>query len=197
MTIQNNDMELGAEFARYSREARLLEARTIFLSEAVTSKTAKRVIADLFVLDETSDKPIYLFLNSPGGEVTSGFAIFDVIRYINSEVVVVTAGLCASIATVINVAVPKERRFCLPNSKFLIHQPLISGQIQGPASDIEITAVQIIKTRERINQLLADECGQSLIKVEEDTQRDYWMTAPEAIEYGLVGKIIKSKKELK
>ena len=179
------------------RELKLYENRKIFLSEAVSSDTAKKIVADLLTLDNLSAEPITLFLNSPGGEVNSGFAIYDTIRFIKSPVVVVSTGLCASIATVINIAVPKNRRYSMPNAKFLIHQPLISGQIFGPASDIEITAKQILKTREKINKMLAESCGQSVDKVEEDTTRDHWMDAGEALEYGLVGKIITQAEEVK
>jgi len=178
------------------RESKLLEARTIFLSEPVSSDTAKRLVADLLTLDSISQQPIELFINSPGGEVNSGFAIYDTIRFIKSPVRVIITGLCASIATIINIAVPKERRFSMPNARFLIHQPLIAGQIYGQATDIEITAEQIIKTREKINRMLAEACGQSLKRVEEDTERDYWMSAEEARAYGLIGKVIQHKGEI-
>lgn len=174
----------------------LLEARTVLISEAVTPKTTARVVRDLIILDEISHNPIKIFINSPGGEVNSGFAIFDTIRYIKSEVIIINAGLCASIATIINIAVKKENRLAMPHSMFMIHQPLIHGQVIGPASDLEITANQILHTRARINKLLAKECGQALNQVEEDTSRDYWMTADEALKYGLIFKIINSKKEM-
>ena len=109
---------------------------------------------------------------------------------------VITAGLCASIATIINIAVPKENRLSMPNSQFLIHQPLIGGQVYGVASDLEITANEIIKTRAKVNKLLAEACGQPLEKIEEDSKRDYWMSAEEALKYGLIGRIISSKKEI-
>lgn len=175
---------------------RMYENRTLFLSEPVTSKTAKKFVSDLLTLDMESNDPIRLYVNSPGGEVSSGFAIYDTIRYIKSEVTIINAGLCASIATIINISVPKERRISLPNTKFLIHQPLISGQIYGQASDIEIHANDIIKTRTKINTLLSKECGQPYERVEEDCARDYWMTATEALEYGLIGKVIENAGEL-
>ena len=174
----------------------MLEWGRLFLSEAVSASTARHVVTDLLILDETSHEPIKLFINSPGGEVNSGFAIFDTIRFIKSDVWIINAGLCASIATIINIAAKKEHRFSLPNSKFLIHQPLIGGHFQAVASDLEIHAAQILKTREKINQLLALECGQPMKKVEEDTTRDYWMDAAEALEYGLISKIITSQSEL-
>ncbi len=178
-------------------EAKLLQRRAIFISEAITSKSAKRFISELLALEaDKSGAPITLYLNSPGGEVNSGFAIFDTIRFISSPVTIVNTGLCASIATVINVAAKKNRRFSMPNAKFLIHQPLIPGQVYGQASDLEITAREILKTREKINRLLADETGTSLEKVEKDTVRDYWMTASEAVEYGLITRIVETHKDL-
>ena len=173
-------------------EMKLLESRTLFISEGINAAVAKTVVSQLLALDIESDKPIHMYLNSPGGEVNSGFAIYDTMRFIKSEVKVITTGLCASIATIINCGAPKQHRYSTPNSKFLIHQPLIGGQVQGQASDIEITAREIIKTRAKINKLLSDECGQSLAKVEEDTTRDFWMSAEEAVEYGLASKIIEN-----
>jgi len=197
MTIYNehDDDELATLFDQF-RDNKLLKSRTLFLSEAVTASTARKLVSDLLILDAEAHTPITLFINSPGGEVNSGFAIFDTIRFLHSEVRVINAGLCASIATIINIATKKELRFSLPNSKFLIHQPLIGGHVQGSASDIEITATQILKTREKINKLLALECGQPLEKVEEDTTRDYWMDAAEALEYGLITKIITHRRDI-
>lgn len=203
--LQNETLTLGVSnagfpdlgFADQFSEMKLLERRKVFLSEAVTAKTAKRIIGDLLALDaDKPGEPITLYINSPGGEVNSGFAIFDTIRFIKSPVTIVNAGLCASIATVINVAAKKDRRFSMPNAKFLIHQPLIPGQVYGQASDLEITAREILKTREKINKLLAKETGTDISKVEKDTVRDYWMNAQEAVEYGLVTKIVESAKDL-
>ena len=193
--IEGNTRSMfGAEFSRLLWDERLLESRSIYFSEAVTAKSAERIVANLLLLDQASQEPIYLYLNSPGGEVNSGFAIYDTIRYIDSEVFVITNGLCASIATIINIAVDKKQRIALPNSKFLIHQPLIGGQVQGSASDLEITATQILKTRERINKLLAESCGQKLEKIEKDALRDYWMTADEAKAYGMIDEVLERKK---
>lgn len=189
-------LDLGREFSGQMKEARLIEARTILISEGVGPETTERVVRDLLIMDEINQNPIKIYINSPGGEVNSGFAIFDTIRFIKSEVIIINAGLCASIATIINIAAKKENRYSLPHSMFLIHQPLISGQMIAPASDLEIQAVQIEKTRARINQLLAKECGQPLKQLEEDTLRDYWMTASEACNYGLISKVITSKKEI-
>ena len=188
--------DLFRELAHSYSEQRLLDTRSIFISEGIDAKVARRIISHLLVLDEEGDKPVTVYLNSPGGEINSGFAIFDTIRYINSPVRIVNAGLCASIATIINIAAHKGRRYSLPNAKFLIHQPLIMGQVEGQASDLEITAKEILKTREKINKFLAEECGQPIEKIAEDTIRDFWMTAEEALDYGLISKIIIDKKEL-
>jgi ATP-dependent Clp protease protease subunit len=146
---------------------------------------------------QNAEKPITIYLNSPGGEVSSGFAIFDTIRFINSPVRIVVTGLAASAATIIFCAVKKDRRYTMPNAKFMIHQPSIGGQIYGQASDLEITAREILKTRQKANEILAKECGQPLEKVEVDTTRDYWMSAGEAKEYGLATKIIESISDLR
>ena len=188
---------LGDAFSNELREQRLLESRTIFMSEGVSSDTARRLVSDFLILDSMSTDPIHLYINSPGGEVNSGFAIYDTIQFLKSEVKVVNAGLCASIATIINCAVKKENRYSLPNTRFLIHQPLIMGHIQGQASDLEIHANEILKTRDKLNGILSRECGQPLERVEKDTLRDYWMTAEEAKEYGLINHVIENASQLK
>lgn len=192
----NHSGDLSGELIKILAGQELLAARTVFLSEAVTSDTARHVITNLLVMDSRGNAPIYLYLNSPGGEVDSGFAIYDTIRFLRSPVTIINTGLCASIATIINISVPKERRCCMPNTRFLIHQPLIHGQIVAPAADIEITATQVLSTRTRLNTLLAQACGQSFEKVERDTARDYWLNAEEALAYGLIGRIMSSGGEL-
>jgi ATP-dependent Clp protease, protease subunit len=194
--MEMNGSELGF-LAGALTEQQLCDKRVLFISEGITSAVAKRVVGQLLLMDSKSHEPITIYQNSPGGEVNSGFAIYDTIRFLGSTVRIVNTGLCASIATVINVACKKENRFSTPNTRFLIHQPLIPGQIVGQASDLEITAREILKTRERINKLLAEECKQDLAKVEKDTVRDYWMTAEEAVSYGLVSKIIRNQSELR
>ncbi|MBC7660430.1 MAG: ATP-dependent Clp protease proteolytic subunit [Chitinophagaceae bacterium] len=185
------------QLAGQQSENKLLEKRVIFVSEGINSAVAKKVVNNLLAMDaQDSSKPIYMYLNSPGGEVNSGFAIYDTMRFINSEVRVVCTGLTASIGTIILLGAPKKHRYTMPNTRFLIHQPLIGGHVQGQASDLEITAREIIKTRSKINHMLAEECGQPLAKVEEDTTRDYWMTAEEAKTYGLVTKIVANIKEI-
>ena len=183
------------ELQKNSRSQKLLEARTIILSQGVNAALAERVIGDLWLLAQKNDEPIKLVVNSPGGEVNSGLAIYDTIRFIKPEVYILNAGLCASIATIINCAVESAQRYSLPHTKFLIHQPLIMGHIEGSASDLEIHAEDILKTRERLNQILAEACSQSLEKLTEDTLRDYWMSAQEAKEYGLISTIVNSSSE--
>lgn len=176
---------------------KLIDDRILVISEAINSKSAKSMIETLLALDATdSKKPIYIFLNTQGGEVSSGFAIFDVIRFVRSEVKIIVTGLAASIGTVILLGAKKENRFILPNAKMLIHQPLISGSIEGQASDLEIHAKEILATREKIAQLYQKETNQSLDQIQKDMERDHWLTAQEAIEYGFVSKIIKGWNEL-
>ncbi len=193
----NHDEDKDKEKENPSIIEKLLKTRTLTLFDAVTSKTAKELIQGFFLLEgEDASKPITLYINSPGGEINSGFAIYDTIRFIKPEVKIICSGLCASIATVILMAAKKENRLSLPNSRFLIHQPLIAGQVQGQATDIEITANEILKTREKINNLLSEETGQSLDKVQKDTERDYWMNANETLEYGLITRIITTRNEI-
>ena len=168
----------------------------IVISESIHSASARKVIEHILALDSHQQKEITLFLNSPGGEVSSGFGIYDVMRFIRSPIRVVVSGLAASIATVILLGAPKEHRYALPNSRFLIHQPLIHGSIQGQASDIEIHAKEIIKTREKIARLYEAETHQSLERISRDMERDYWMTATEAKEYGLISKVVQHWKEI-
>lgn len=197
MKNETMNMGLADEAANFAREQRLMESRSIFMSEGVSSDTARRIVSDLLILDSMSSEPIKLYVNSPGGEVNSGFAIYDTIRFIKSEVKIINAGLCASIATIINCAAKKENRYSLPNTRFLIHQPLIMGHIQGQASDLEIHANEILKTREKLNGILSRECGQPLERVEKDTLRDYWMDADESKDYGLVTHIVSNISDVK
>jgi len=173
----------------------LIKARTILLSDAIDHKLASRVIAQLLYLDlEDPEEPIKMFINSPGGSADDGFAIYDVVRLVRPRVKVVSVGLSASAATVVMLASAKEDRFALPNARLMIHQP--SMRSFGAAEDIKRTAEQILKLRQRINELYAEETGQPLEKVSEDTDRDYWMTADEAAEYGLISKVVTRLDEL-
>jgi ATP-dependent Clp protease protease subunit len=176
---------------------RMIKARTVILSGPVDDKLAARVIHELLLLEaDDAEKPITIYLNSPGGSVTSGFAIYDMMRFVAPRVRVVCSGLTASIGTVILLGAAKEDRLALPNTRLLIHQPLIAGNVYGPASDLEITANEILKTRGKINQLLAAQTGQPLERIEADTQRDYWLTAQEALDYGLISRIVTHRSDI-
>lgn len=172
----------------------LFERRTLTLFGEIDMDVAQRTSEKLLALAYASDDPITLYIGSPGGHVESGDTIFDMIRFIKPVVRVVGTGWVGSIATHIFLAPERGQRFCLPNTRFLIHQP--AGGMGGTASDVEIHAREILKTRARINRIIADQTGQPIERVEKDTERDYWMTAEEAVEYGLVGRIITRIDEL-
>ena len=197
VTIRNHSYDDGDEESGWFNE-RLFKTRTILLGGRVDDTLARLVNQSLLILEaDAPGKPIDLVVNSGGGSVSSGFAIFDVLRYISSPVRMISAGMTGSIATIIYAAQPDPKmRISLPNSQFLIHQPLIPMNVFGVTSDLEITANEIIKTRMRINEILAETCRQPLETVVEDTMRDYWMDAAEACEYGLVGRIVTSRSEL-
>jgi ATP-dependent Clp protease protease subunit len=173
---------------------RLLKSRSVLLSGEINKRLAERVIKQLILLEADAEDPIRVFIDSPGGDVDAGYAIFDMLRFVNPPVVTIGMGLVASAAAVVLLAAPRERRVGLPNSHYLIHQPL-SG-IRGVATEIEIHARELEKLRSKINEMIAEETGQSLEKVERDTDRDYWLSADEAQEYGLVSRIIASRSEL-
>ena len=168
--------------------------RTLFISEEVSPKLTRKLVPALLWLDSQNDDPIRLFINTPGGSADDGFAIYDAIKFIRSPVLCITNGLNASAGTVILLATPKERRFSLPNSRIMIHQP--SSGVRGKASEIEITADEILKLRRRCNELIASETGKSVEEVEKHTNRDYWMSPEEAKEYGLIGEILTSLNDL-
>ncbi|MFZ4615809.1 MAG: ATP-dependent Clp protease proteolytic subunit [Rectinemataceae bacterium] len=173
---------------------KFLKTRTILLSGEINKDQAERVVRQMLLLESVSDAPITVFIDSPGGDVDAGFAIFDMIGFINARVSIVGMGLVASAGALVLLAVPKDRRFGLPNSHYLIHQPL-SG-IRGVATDIEIHARELEKTRERINRIIAEETGQDLERVGKDTDRDYWMNSEEAVAYGLISKVGSARKDL-
>lgn len=173
---------------------RMLETRTILLSGQVNKELAERVVRQMLLLEAKSSDPIKVMIDSPGGDVDAGYAIFDMARFIRPDVWMIGMGLVASAGALILLAAPKERRVALPNSHFLIHQPL-SG-LRGVATDIEIHAREIEKTRDRLNKLIADETGQPLERVVKDTDRDYWMSAEDAVTYGLVSKVVRTRDEL-
>jgi ATP-dependent Clp protease protease subunit len=170
----------------------LLKRRTLILSGEIDGQVAQSMISQLLLLAEKDPKkPIKMFINSPGGDVDGGFAIFDMVRFIPAPVRMISNGLTASAAVIVYVASPRDLRFTLPNARFLIHQP--SMGVRGDTSDIQIEASEILKVRTKGNQLIAEETGQDVKKIEADTRRNYWMNAQEALEYGLVGKIISGK----
>ncbi|MCC7429270.1 ATP-dependent Clp protease proteolytic subunit [bacterium] len=177
--------------------AKLLKSRVILISEAVDSKLARQVNNQLLLLEQDDpNKDITVFINSPGGEIFSGFSIYDTMNFIQPRVKTVAAGLCASIAIIILLGGEKGFRYSFPNSRLLIHQPSVHGQIYGQASDLEIAAKEIIMAREKINKIIADHTGQKIRKVTEDTERDYWLSPEESIDYGLINKVISKRSEI-
>ena len=176
----------------YDIYSRLLRERVIFLVGGVNDQTANLVVAQLLFLEsENPDKDISLYINSPGGSVSAGMAIFDTMNFIKPEVSTLCIGMAASMGAFLLAAGTKGKRFSLPNSKVMIHQPL--GGTQGQATEIEIAAREILKTRERLNQMLAENTGQPLSRIEVDTERDYYLTAEEAKAYGLVDDVISKR----
>ena len=177
-------------------ESRLFNQRKVLVFGAITDKVARDITGRLLALASDSDKPIDVYVNSPGGHVESGDTIHDMIRFVDAAapVRVIGTGWVASAGALIFLAGVKERRFCLPNTRFLLHQPM--GGVRGPATDIDIEAREIIKMRERINRIIARETGQPYEKVERDTDRNYWMSTEEAVAYGMVDRVIMSVKDL-
>jgi len=173
---------------------KILKTRNILLSGEINKSLAERIIRQLILLEDQGEEPVKVFIDSPGGDADAGFAIFDMMRFVKPEVIIIGMGLVASAAAIILLAAPKERRIALPNSHYLIHQPL-SG-MRGVATEIEIHAKELDKLRRKINKLIAEETGQKMEKVEKDTDRDYWMNAEEALEYGLISKIISNRDQL-
>lgn len=176
-------------------EEKAFKSRTVMLFGAITDATAGDIARRLIALDADSSAPIDMIVSSPGGHLESGDAIHDIIRFITAPVNMIGTGWVGSAATHLYLSVPKERRFCTPNTRFLIHQP--SGGAGGPASDIAIHAQEIIKARERIARAIARETGKPYDTVLNDIERDRWLSAEEAIEYGILGRIIQSKNDIK
>ena len=171
----------------------LYQSRTVLVFGEIDMRLAERVTAQLLALAAESDKPIKVVINSPGGHVESGDTIHDMIRYCGPQVKVIGTGWVASAGAHIFLGATKENRLCLPNTRFLLHQPM--GGVRGQASDIQIEAEEIVKMRERVNRMIAKETGQPYEKIVKDTQRNFWMSAEAAVEYGLVSKIIHSASE--
>ena len=173
---------------------RMLKTRTVLVSGAVDDKLAEKTIAQLLILDAESHDPIRVLITSQGGHVDSGYAIHDMLRFIESPIITIGAGWVASIAVPILFGAPKERRYSLPNTRFLLHQP--TGGAGGQASDIRIEAEEILKVREKLNGLIAAETGQDIERVTKDSDRNFWMDAEQAKEYGLVGQVVTRTTEI-
>lgn len=175
----------------YDIYSRLLNDRIIMLTDEVNSQTASLVVAQLLYLESVdSDKDIYLYINSPGGSITAGMAIHDTMKYIKCDVVTICMGMAASMGAFLLCSGTKGKRIALPNSEVMIHQPLISGGLSGQATDIKIHSDHLIRTRETLNKLIAEYSGKPYEQVCQDTERDNYMTATQALEYGLIDKII-------
>lgn len=195
MQIMSSANEAPAQPSSRPLDEKLFKARALTIFGEINDRLARNITERLLALAADSNDPITLYISSPGGHVESGDVVYDIIKFIEPDVHVVGTGWVASAATTIYLGAKKEHRFALPNTRFLVHQPM--GGSRGSASDIKIQAEQIIKMRARINKLIADETGQPLERVANDTDRDYWMTVDEAIEYGIVGKQIRSMSDIK
>lgn len=175
----------------YDIFSRLLKDRIIFISGEINDDLVNSVIAELLYLDSIETKDIYLYINSPGGSITSGLAIYDTMNYIKSDVVTISVGIAASMAAFLLSCGKKGKRLALPNSEIMIHQPL--GGVEGRATDIKIGAERIIKLKKKLNKILAENTNQSLNKITKDTEIDYFMTSNEALKYGIIDKIIEKE----
>lgn len=183
----------GFSYGRMTQK--LLESRILIVAEVVTDKLYRRIASMVTVLEAMApDKPITVYVNSPGGSADSGFAIYDLLRFCSCPIITVANGVVASSAVLIYLAGDEDKRYALPSSRFLLHQP--STATRGQASDIEITAREIVKMRERYNKIVERHTGTPADKVQKDADRDFWLTAPEAKEYGLVKKIIEKRSEI-
>lgn len=172
-----------------------LKTRQILLSGEINKESAENFNKQLLIMESNNrELPVYVYIDSPGGDVSAGFAIYDMIRFVSCPVILIGNGLIASAAALILLSVPKERRIGLPDSEYLIHQPL-SG-MKGTATEIQIHAANLAKTKEKLNKIISEATGTDLEKVKADTERDYWLNAEEALEYGLISKIISNRKEL-
>lgn len=173
---------------------KLLKSRTIFISGEINQELAEKVSTQLLILQEMGDEPIKIFINSQGGHVEAGDTIHDMIKFVKPKVIVIGTGWVASAGITIYLAADKENRYSLPNTRYMIHQPL--GQCRGQATDLHIEALEIARVRERINKIISTATNQPLEKVQNDTDRNYWMNCDEAVEYGIVNKVISSYDEL-
>ncbi len=188
------DNEKKAEQNAAVPNDKLLKTRSILLSGEINKDSADKLIKDLIVLEAESSEPVRIYINSPGGDVDAGFAIYDMVRFVSCPVIMIGMGLVASAAALVLLAVPAERRIALPNSSYLIHQPL--SEMRGNATEIEIHAAQLEKMKAKLNRIIAEATGTDLEKVSVDTDRDYWLSAEEALSYGLVSRIAAKREEL-
>lgn len=187
---------IGRYERAYDIYSRLLKDRIIFIGSPIDDHISNLVVAQLLFLEaQDPDKDISLYINSPGGIVTAGLAIYDTMQYINCDVATICVGQAASMAAVLLAGGAKGKRYALPHSRVMLHQPL--GGAEGPAKDIEIRTKEILKMRDMLNQILSEHTGQPIEKIEKDTDRDFFMSAREALEYGIIDKVIDSKKNLK
>ncbi len=193
MSDEDDDKKIEAPLGK-DAEANLFKSRSIFIYGTITQELAQKVCSQLVAMAAASDEDIRIYVNSPGGHVESGDSIHDMIKFIKPRVWIIGSGWVASAGALIYVSVPKEQRLCLPNTRFLLHQP--SGGTRGMASDIEIQAREIIRMNERLNKIFAAATGQSVEKIAKDTDRDYWLSAQEAKDYGLVSRIITTQAEI-
>ena len=203
-TIQNNYLvptvieQSGRGERAFDIYSRLLKERIIFLVGPVNDQTANLVVAQLLFLEsENPDKDIFLYINSPGGSVSAGMSIYDTMNFIKPDVSTLCLGQAASMGAFLLSAGAEGKRFALPNSRVMIHQPLISGGLGGQASDIEIHAKELLKLKVKLNQLLAEHCGRTLDELERDTDRDNFMSAEEAQAYGLIDQVLSSRSDIK
>lgn len=195
MRNENEDVKMPKIDFNPMVEASLFKSRTILITGEINDRLARSVTERLLAMAAENDDPITLIISSPGGHVESGDMIHDVAKFVKPRVRVLGTGWVASAGALIYVTATKEDRYCLPNTRFLLHEP--RGGIGGSASEIDIQAKEVLKMRERLNRIFADATGQTYEKIVEDTHRDHWLSAKEAIEYGVAGKIIKSSDEMK
>jgi len=198
MTMNNNSDQIpviiettGSGSRAYDIYSRLLTDRIVFLGGSVDDDTANLIVAQLlFLSSEDPDKDVHLYINSPGGSVSAGLAIYDTMRYVNCDICTYCVGMAASMGAVLLLGGTAGKRFALPNSRVLMHQPLIPGMIKGTASDLEIQAEEMLRIRERLYKIISEHTGKPLEQVEKDCERDYWMDAEQSLAYGVIDKIM-------
>lgn len=191
MRLEDKEEKKNLQNANPAQYDRLLKTRSLLLSGEIDKDSADRLIKDLLVLEGEGNDPVTIFINSPGGDVDAGFAIYDMVRFVSCPVTMVGMGLVASAASLVLLAVPAERRVGLPNSSYLIHQPL--SQMKGNATEIEIHAMQLEKMKGKLNRIISEATGMPLETVTSDTDRDHWLDADEALKYGLISRIVEDR----